>query len=177
MSNFYMGLAIAGILGNPFSGGLLELDGLAGVRGIHWMFLIQGGLTIVVGIWSFFYLTDKPKDAKWLPDDERQALVETVEAEDDAKASGEGPGSVLKALLNWRVWYFALIYFCMQIATYGFTFFLPAQVTSITGQKLGFASSLVTAIPWVFGLVAVAFIPGIADRTRKHRRSVLRCWC
>jgi MFS family permease len=42
-------------------------------------------------------------------------------------------------------------------------------VTSITGQKLGFAASLVTAIPWLFGLAAVAFIPGIADRTRKHR--------
>ena len=95
--------------------------------------------------------------------------METVDAEDDAKASGHGPGSVLAALVNWRVWYFALIYFCIQIATYGFTFFLPAQVTSITGQKLGFAASLVTAIPWLFGLIAVAFIPGIADRTRKHR--------
>jgi sugar phosphate permease len=167
---FYMGLAIAGIIGNPFSGGLLELEGLFGLPGIHWMFLVQGGLTVAVGVWSFFYLTDKPQDAaKWLPDDERQALVETVDAEDDAKASGHGPRKVLAALVNWRVWYFSLIYFCIQIATYGFTFFLPAQVTSITGQKLGFAASLVTAIPWAFALVAVAFIPKIADRTRKHR--------
>ena len=174
---FYMGIALAGILGNPLSGGLLELDGLFGLRGIQWMFLIEGLLAVVVGVWSFFYLTDKPKDAKWLPDDERQALVETIAAEDTAKAEGHGPQKVLAALGNWRVWYFALIYFCIQIAVYGMTFFLPTQVTAITGQKLGFQASLVTAIPWVFALASVAFFPGLADRTRKHRPIGRRCCC
>jgi sugar phosphate permease len=166
---FYMGIAIAGILGNPLSGALLELNGVFGLRGIQWMFLVEGLLAVGVGIWSYFYLTDKPKDAEWLPGDERQALVETVDAEDTAKAEGEGPQKVMAALANWRVWYFALIYFCIQIAVYGVTFFLPTQVTAITGQKLGFQASLVTAIPWVFALLGVAFFPGLADRTRKHR--------
>ena len=66
---------------------------------------------------------------------------------------------MLAALGNWRVWYFALIYFCIQIAVYGVTFFLPTQVTAITGQKLGFQASLVTAIPWVFGLLG-GLLPG-----------------
>src|SRR3954454_4178334 len=166
---FYMGIAIAGILGNPLSGALLELDGVFGLRGIQWMFLVEGLLAVGVGIWSYFYLTDKPKDAMWLPADERQALMETVDAEDTAKAEGEGPQKVLAALANWRVWYFALIYFCLQIAVYGVTFFLPTQVTAITGQKLGFQASLVTAIPWVFALVGLLIFPGMADRTRKHR--------
>jgi sugar phosphate permease len=166
---FYMGIALAGILGNPLSGGLLELNGVFGLRGIQWMFLVEGLLAVAVGVWSYFYLTDKPVHATWLPDDERQALVETVDAEDDAKASGHGPQKVLAALGNWRVWYFSLIYFCIQIAVYGVTFFLPTQVTNITGQKLGFAASLVTAIPWVFALLAVAYFPGLADRTRRHR--------
>ena len=166
---FYAGIAIAGILGNPLSGALLELNGIANLRGIQWMFMIEGLLAVVVGVWSFFYLTDKPRDAKWIPADEREALALTIEAEDSAKASGHAPGSVMKALVNWRVWYFSAIYFCIQIAVYGVTFFLPTQVVAITGQKLGFQASLVTAIPWVFGLVAVAYFPGLADRTRKHR--------
>ncbi|HVH24084.1 MAG TPA: MFS transporter [Pseudonocardia sp.] len=166
---FYMGIALAGILGNPLSGGLLELNGVFGLRGIQWMFMVEGLLAIVVGVWSYFYLTDKPEQATWLPEDERQALVDTVYAEDDAKASGHGPQKVWVALGNWRVWYFALIYFCIQIAVYGVTFFLPTQVTNITGQKLGFAASLVTAIPWAFALLAVAYFPRLADRTRKHR--------
>jgi sugar phosphate permease len=164
-----MGIALAGILGNPLSGALLELNGLFGLRGIQWMFLVEGLLAVVVGVWAFFYLTDKPRDASWLPGDERNALADTVDAEDLAKSEGEGPKKVLAALANWRVWYFSLIYFCIQIAVYGVTFFLPTQVTAITGQTLGFAASLVTAIPWVFGLLGVAFFPGLADRTRKHR--------
>jgi hypothetical protein len=87
-------------------------------------------------------------------------LVETVDAEDTAKEEGHGPKRVLAALGNWRVWYFALIYFCLQIAVYGVTFFLPTQVTAITGQKLGFQSSLVTAIPWVFRIGGSADLPG-----------------
>jgi sugar phosphate permease len=166
---FYMGIAIAGILGNPLSGGLLELDGVLGLRGIQWMFAVEGLLAVAVGVWAYWYLTDRPEDAQWLPADERQALGETVAAEDLAKSEGHGPQKVLAALGNWRVWYFALIYFCIQIAVYGVTFFLPTQVTAITGQKLGFMASLVTAIPWVFALLAVAFFPGLADRTRRHR--------
>ena len=149
---FYMGIALAGILGNPLSGGLLELNGVAGLRGIQWMFLVEGLLAVVVGVWAYFYLTDRPKDATWLPPDERLALAETVAAEDTAKDEGHGPQKVWATLGNWRVWYFALIYFCLQIAVYGVTFFLPTQVTAITGQKLGFQASLVTAIPWVFAL-------------------------
>lgn len=166
---FYAGIAIAGILGNPLSGALLEMHGIGNLRGIQWMFLIEGLLAVVVGVWSFFYLTDKPRDAKWLPADEREALGQTIDAEDTAKAEGHAPGSVMKALVSWRVWYFSAIYFCIQIAVYGVTFFLPTQVVAITGQKLGFQASLVTAIPWIFGLVAVAIFPGLADRTRKHR--------
>ncbi len=166
---FYMGIALAGILGNPLSGGLLELNGVARLRGTQWMFLVEGLLAIAVGVWSFFYLTDRPKDATWLESEQRQALVETVDSEDEAKVSGHGPQKVLAALGNWRVWYFALIYFCIQIAVYGVTFFLPSQVVAITGQKLGFSAALVTAIPWVFGLISVAFFPGLADRTRRHR--------
>src|SRR4029453_13486978 len=97
------------------------------------------------------------------------ALGETIDAEDTAKDEGHGPKKVLAALGNWRVGDFALIYFCLQIAVYGVPFFLPPQVTAITGQKLGFQASLVTAIPWVFALVGLLIFPGLADRTRKHR--------
>jgi len=166
---FYMGIAIAGMLGNPLSGGLLELNGVAGLRGIQWMFMVEGLIAVIVGVWAYFYLTDHPKDAKWLPDDQRLALAETIAAEDTAKSEGHAPQKVWATLGNWRVWYFAAIYFCIQIAVYGYTFFLPTQVVAITGQRIGFQASLVTAIPWIFALASVAFFPGLADRTRKHR--------
>jgi len=166
---FYMGIPLAGIIGNPLSGGLLELDGFASLRGTQWMFLVEGALAITVGVWAYFYLTDRPEQADWMDPAQRQALCETLDAENTAKHTGHGPRSVWASLRNFRVWYFALVYFCIQIAVYGFVFFLPTQVVAITGQKLGFSASLVTAVPWIFALLAVAYFPALADRTRQHR--------
>ncbi|MCA0438627.1 MAG: MFS transporter [Austwickia sp.] len=166
---FYMGIALAGIVGSPISGGLLQMDGILGLPGVEWMFLVEGGIAVIVGVWAYFYLTDKPLDAHgWMEPQERQALHDTIAAEDTAKDEGHGPKSWATALGNGRVWYFCLIYFFIQIAVYGMTFFLPQQVAAITGQKLGLAAGFVTAIPWIAGLASVAFFPGLADRTRKH---------
>ena len=141
-----------------------------GLRGIQWMFLVEGLLAVVVGIWAYFYLTDKPegrdvvarRPAAGVGGDHRRPRT-------PPRRKATGRRRCWPRSANWRVWYFALIYFCLQIAVYGVTFFLPTQVTAITGQKLGFQSSLVTAIPWVFGLVGLLIFPGLADRTRKHR--------
>lgn len=166
---FYSGIPLASIIGNPLSGGLLELHGVFGLRGTQWMFMVEGLLAIVVGIWAWFYLDDRPRKAAWMDPAERDALEATIAAEDHEKNSGHGPGTVLRALANPRVWMFCIIYFCIQIAVYGMTFFLPTQVVAITGQKLGFKAALVTAIPWVFGLISVAIWPRVADRTHKYR--------
>src|SRR5665811_1234927 len=82
---FYMGIALAGIIGNPLSGSLLDLDGFAGLRGTQWMFLVEGVLAIVVGVWAYFYLTDRPEQAQWMDPAQRQALCETLNAEHTAK--------------------------------------------------------------------------------------------
>src|SRR5450759_3127395 len=163
-----MGIALAGIIGNPLSGSLLDLDGFAGLRGTQWMFLVEGVLAIVVGVWAYFYLTDRPKDADWMDPAQRQALSQTLAAEDNARNAGHGPRSVWAALVNIRVWYFALVYFCIQIAVYGVTFFLPTLVVDITRLYLGFQAARGTCIPWIFRLASGAFFAGLADRTRQH---------
>ena len=60
---FYMGIALAGILGNPLSGGLLELNGVAGLRGIQWMFLVEGLMAVVVGRLGVL-LPDRPPQGR-----------------------------------------------------------------------------------------------------------------
>ena len=95
------------------------------------------------------------------------ALQEVMDAENALKQV-EGPKGWLAGLTNVRVWYFAIIYFCIQAAVYGLTFFLPTQVGLLTGQKVGFMVGLVSAIPWACALVGVIFIGRYADRTRKY---------
>jgi MFS family permease len=162
---FYMGLPIANTLGGPLSGALLELEGVWGLTGYQWMFMIEGLLAVIVGIWALWYLTDRPTNATWLPQDQREALTQVIASEETVKSEH----GALKALTSGRVWYFALIYFAIQAAVYGLTFFLPKQVAVIVGKSVGFEVGLVTAIPWLTALVAVIIISRYADRTRRYK--------
>jgi len=164
---FYMGLPIANIIGNPLSGGLLELHGVLGMDGIHWMFMVEGGLAIIVGIICPFVLVDRPVHAKWLTSEERSHLSAQIEIEEAAKEKAR-PITWVQALVNPRILYFCLVYLCIQASVYGLTFFLPKQVTTMTGQSAGFQAALITAIPWTVALVGVLIIPKIADRKQNH---------
>ena len=63
---FYFGAPIAFIVGGPLSGLLLEFHGPGGLEGWQWMFVVEGLLASVVGVWAWWYLQDRPQDAKWL---------------------------------------------------------------------------------------------------------------
>ncbi|MCQ9388204.1 MFS transporter [Brevibacterium sp. 50QC2O2] len=165
---FYMGLPIAQVIGGPLSGGLIELDGVGGLFGHQWMFLIEGLIAVVVGIVAIFYLTDRPKDAKWLDAKERTELTAILEAE-EAEQDSEHKLSWWRALFNGRILYFCLVYFMLQIAVYGLTFFLPKQVASIAGAQVGLYVGLLTAIPWFVGLCANILSGRIADKTGSYR--------
>ncbi len=164
-----MGLPLANIVGGPLSGGLLELDGVAGLAGYQWLFMVEGVIAVLVGIVAVFYLTDRPEKAAWMPDAERDALLARLEADNADRAAVGGHQGWAKALLNPRVLYFCLICLCIQAAVYGLTFFLPTQVASITGRDVGFQVGLLTSIPWACAFVTIAVLPRFADRSGKHR--------
>ena len=165
---FYFGAPLAFIFGGPLSGLLLDLDGLGGLQGWQLMFLVTGALTVAVGIFAFFYLDNGPRDAKWLTEPERDVLVTAIDEEDAAKEA-HSPHGALKALRNPKVLYFAAIYFCIQTAVYGVTFYLPTQIANILGTKVGVGVGLLTAIPWGFAIIAVVVLTRLADRTGQRR--------
>lgn len=168
MGLFYFGAPAAFIVGGPLSGLLLEMDGFAGFLGWQWMFLIEGLLASAVGIWAYFYLNNGPADAKWLSEDERQALAAEIARENRARARA-GPVTLSKTLLNPRVALFVSIYFLIQMSVYGVIFYLPTQVGAMMGRKVGFEVGVVTAIPWICAMIVTFLLTRWADRSRKHR--------
>ena len=165
---FYFGAPLAFIFGSPLSGYLMQIPDLAGLHGWQWMFLIEGLMTVAVGVWTFWYLDDRPSDAGWLPADEKAALSASV-AEEDQVRTRHGPAAFSAVLGNLRVLCFTTIYFLIQMSIYGVIFYLPTQVAALLGLKVNLEVGLVTAIPWICALGATFLIPRIAQRTGRHR--------
>ena len=168
MGLFYFGAPLAFIFGSPLSGLLLELNGVANLKGWQWMFLVEGVLASIVGVWAFFYLDNRPQNASWLSREEQDQIETIIKAENAIKES-HGPHSFMASLTNTKVLYLALIYFIIQCSVYGLVFYLPTQVASLLGKNVGFEVGLVTAIPWVIALIAAYLIPLYSDRTGERR--------
>jgi len=165
---FYFGAPLAFILGGPMSGLLLDLDGLGGLAGWQLMFVVTGVLTVIVGIWAFFYLDNGPTTAKWLSASERGVLTVALDSENAAKAA-HSPEGAMRSIANPKVLYFAGIYFTIQMSVYGITFYLPTQIAEIVGSGVGLKVGLLTAVPWTCALIATFVLSRLADSTGQRR--------
>ena len=79
------GVSVSNIIGSPLSGWLMGHVYWRGMAGWRWMFILEGVPAVIMGLVTLFYLTDRPHQAKWLPEEERQWLVEELEKEQQAK--------------------------------------------------------------------------------------------
>lgn len=169
LSLFYFGAPLALIFGGPISGALMECDGLLGLRGWQWLFLVEGLAASAVGVWAFWYIPNRPVNAAWLSSREKEVLQQAVDAENAAKAAHHAKG-LLAALAHPRVLHFAMIYLLIQVSVYGVTFYLPSQVERLLNRKAGLEVGLVTAVPWLCALLALWLLPRVASRFRDRRR-------
>ena len=164
---FYLGVPVSLMLGGPLSGFLLE-HSLGGLQGWQNMFLVEGFFAVALGVWSFWYLENRPAHAKWLRDEEKSALTDWLAHEESARRL-VGPAQVLRMFRDRRVLRFVLIYFFIQMSTYGAIFYLPAEVSALMHRSTGFMVGLVSAIPWLCAFFVVYWLPRLADRRRAHR--------
>jgi MFS family permease len=163
---FYYGAPIALTLGSPLSGLLVAHEWL-GLHGWQVMFIIEGLMASLGGVAVLFLLRDRPIDAEWLDDGEKQVLIDAF-AEDERKAPRQTAG-VWRTLRNPRVLYLSVVYFMAEIGFYGLTFFLPAQVSKALGKSIGLEVGIVSALPWAAAILAVTIVPRFCDRRGNHR--------
>jgi len=166
---FYLGVPLALIFGGPLSGLLLEMPPLFGLQSWQWMFLVEGFMAVILGLSAFWYLDDRPSKASWLPDEEKQALANTLTLEEEERRSA-GPTKLLPMFRDPRVMHFLLIYALIQTSTYGAVFYLPAEISALMHRPVGIEVGLVSAIPWICTLAAVYFLPHAADKFHRHRQ-------
>lgn len=159
-------ISVSNIIGSPLSGLLLRVNWL-GLEGWRWMFIIEGIPAIILGVFTLFYLTDWPHQAKWLPEDERQWLISELEKEKQAKQAKHSLG-ILQALRHREVVLLTLAYFFMVTSVYGLNFWLPSIIKKLSGLST-LIVSLLAALPYCVGLVAILIMGWHSDKTRERR--------
>jgi ACS family tartrate transporter-like MFS transporter len=162
VSLFMAAVPLATVVGGPLSGALLELHGLGGLKGWHWLFIVEGLPAILLGLIALKVLDDGPAQAEWLSKDERQALADTLAAE--AKVTREvGYAGLGQALTRPRVLVLALLYFCLVVGLYGIGFWMPQviQTFGLDPLRIGF----LTAVPYLFAAIAMVLWGMSSDRS------------
>jgi len=163
---FMAAIPLSSVVGSPISGYILGMDGLAGLKGWQWLFIIEAAPAVLLSVVVFFYLTDRPADARWLGAEERGWLSRRLEMERQ-RCEAAQHFSIRAALLNGKVLALALVYFGAVAANYGVSFFLPQIV-----KGFGFSNALtgwVTAIPYAIGIIAMIYWGRRSDRMRERR--------
>src|SRR5215472_12848349 len=128
---FLTAVPVSGVVGGPLSGALLTLNGLFGLAGWQWLFLVEGIPAILLGIIVLVYLTDRPEAANWLSSAEKDWLVSTLAAERSPR-HGAPPIGIFAALTNPTIWHLGIIFLCAAIGFYGYSFWAPLVVKSLT---------------------------------------------
>jgi ACS family tartrate transporter-like MFS transporter len=143
---FMTAVPVTGLIGGPLSGALLGLDGIYGLKGWQWLFLLEGLPAVVLGSSVLFYLTDRPETARWLSPTEHEWLVEKLAAE--RKACLLRP-DIRAALTDATVWKLGIIFLLAAAGFYGYSFWAPLVIKSLTGLsnfKVGLVLGAISAI-------------------------------
>jgi ACS family tartrate transporter-like MFS transporter len=164
---FFMAAApISTALGSPLSAALLEMEGVMGLHGWQWMFILEAIPALILGVVVFFYMTDRPEKAKWLKDDERAWLVGVMNEENARKSSSGAKHGIISGLANPRVLALSLIYFGTSAGLYTLGIWAPQII-----KQLGVSSmtvGLLNAIPPTVSVVAMVLWSRHSDRTNER---------
>ncbi|WP_267554907.1 MFS transporter [Rhizobium rhizogenes] len=163
MSFFYIGAALASVIGLPLSGLLLNAHGILGLSGWRWVFLIEGIPAVLLGFAVLKFLPDRPKDAAWLTAAQQDSLERTIAAE-EAEAPVSHHASWSAAFSSIRVWLLAFFWLLQAFGTIGITLFMPLIVKNLSGGG-NLAVSLLSAVPFLAACVFMFFNSRHSDRT------------
>lgn len=158
----YTAPCVAIFLGSPVGGALMNLDGLAGLHGWQWMFLVEGLVTVAVGVLVWFTLPSRPADARWLTQAEAAALTARAVGR-DAPSPSRVRGNLRRAFGHPTVLLLAGIYFVNQAISSGVGFNFPALLQSL-GLQDPFLIGLVAGSGGISGLAGVLLFPWLKRR-------------
>ncbi|MFG3151453.1 MFS transporter [Streptomyces sp. NPDC048219] len=166
------------IVGSVSAGLILDHVDWFGLASWRWLFVLQGLPPILLGLWTFFRMADRPATARWLSSAESTWLDGEINADYEARDGAETQRAAhpeLQAIKNPRVLHLAVVSFLGGVGTYGMTFFLPQIVAQLDPGYSPTSIGFIGALPYVCAALAMLFVARFADRTGRRRASVIGC--
>jgi ACS family tartrate transporter-like MFS transporter len=165
ISRFYVAFPLSQVVMGLVAGALLGLNGVLGLKGWQWLFLVEALPAIVLGIVVLRALPDAPETAGWLTPEERGWLLRRLKLDRQTAGYGNhGSHAGLAAVLgDGRVWLLGLYSFCSLGAYYSYSFSAPAIVQAVTGRSAGGVGLILAGMSLV-GAAAMVVTAQISDR-------------
>ena len=164
-SLFVTGIPMAGVIGGPLSGWLLtSLDGVNGLAGWKWLYLVEAVPSLVLGVIVLTYLNDTIRAARWLSPDEHAMLERNLLADHGRLESHSASG----AFRNAKVWILSVAYFGTIMGLYGVGFWLPSLIKA-TGVTSNETVGWLVAIPYAVAVACMIWTSRSSDRSRERR--------
>lgn len=161
MGLFFAASAISSVIGAPLSANLLRLDGWLGVAGWQWIFLAEGLPAVILALFGYGMLRNRPADAPWLSPTERGWLQDRLDAEAVQKAA-HGKG-LLASILNPQIVLLTLAFSFTLYGNYALSFFLPLIIKGLGLSNL--TVGYVSALPNLCAAIGMILISRSSDRT------------
>lgn len=163
---FLVAIPLSIVIGAPVSASILYMDGIGGLSGWQWVFIIEAMPAVIFAFFCFFFLTDTPAQAKWLEEPERKWLIARL-ARDVEHVESHGRGEIMAAFVHPRVWLLSLINVGLIACSYGCVFFMPLIVSEFGFSKL--QTGLITALPFLAGAISMIVWGRKSDRAGERK--------
>jgi ACS family tartrate transporter-like MFS transporter len=163
---FMSALPISNLIGSPLSGWILGVNWF-GLPGWRWVFILEGIPAVIFGFITIFYLTDWPRQARWLPEDEREWITRELEQEKQIRKAAR-PMNILQGFKQREVLLLLSVYFMTVTGYYGFTLWMPTVIKRMSGLT-DFKVTLLVFIPYLCGLAAMLICGSTSDRSGERR--------
>jgi ACS family tartrate transporter-like MFS transporter len=165
---FMTAVPVSSATGGIIAGGLLSVHWL-GFSGWRWLLVLEGMPAAIFGIVTLFYLTDRPKEARWLSEDEKAWIDGELKREKREKEIGHPEISILRGFASSTVVILVAGYFFINLTGYGLNIWLPKMVEKLPGLTI-WQVGLVASLPHVFSIPTMIVAGWNADRTGLHKR-------
>lgn len=168
VSLFYIAFPLSGTVMGAAAGALLRLNGIGGLRGWQWLFLIEALPAVLLSFAVWALLPDTPQEAQWLNGEERAALLQAVAGQARDIRRAEAGDGFRDGLRSGRAWTLALILFFTLGSYYSVTFSLPVVLGLLTHRSAGQTGWMV-ALFGVAGALAMLLVARSSDKRRERR--------